>query len=238
MLSLPMKLAALSAVAIIVIGAAYAASLSLNSSTSDNPEVTPTPSPSPTMNPTSSATSTPKPTNTSAIITFTVKPTMVSHVYIDNNTRGELETTRYDLNIQITWDANQAPYVRYYEITPHYNGNPQPNQNLFSTGDFRTWNSTGYMAHFPLIENEIYFLGSGALTYPNPRNFLGPFDNNINWKRDGINGVVIAVITTEYEWKFADWNATPAQLEATEKAINDFAQSYFEGWTFTVKPVS
>jgi hypothetical protein len=116
--------------------------------------------------------------NESAIYTFIVKPTMVSNVFNTTNTRGEVDTTTYTLNIQITWDANQAPYVRYYEITPHFNGNSLPTQEILGSSgtDFRAWNST-YRGRSPWVENDVYYLGSGALTYPNPRNFLGIYQN-------------------------------------------------------------
>jgi hypothetical protein len=237
MISLPMKLAAIAVIAIAVIGTAYAANLVLNSSTTDNPETTP----NPTMTPTSSATSTPKPTNTSAIITFTVKPTIVSHTYLENNTRGEPESTRYDVNIQITWDKNQAPYVRYYEITPHYNGNLMPTQKIWGGAtEYREWGVKPWatLDKFPWVENEVYYIGPGDITYANPRNFITIYDNNLDWRAQGLHGVGVGGLSTTYDWVFDDSSATQADLEATERAMDEFAQNYFEGWTFTIKPVS
>jgi hypothetical protein len=247
MISLPVKLAAISAVAIIIIASAYAASLALNSPEENNMETTPSPSnsPSPTVSATSpSASKTPAPTqhNESAIYTFTVTPYITSYEsYWNSSTNGDLLETTYHITIQITWDKNQAPYVRYYEITPHFNGNSKPTQNIWGgSTEFREW---GIKPWAPVglsswVENEIYFIGSGALTYPNPANFRGIFDNSYDWQRDGLHGLVIGSMTTTYEWKFADSGATAADLEQTEKAMDAFAKSYFEGWTFTVKPVS
>jgi hypothetical protein len=45
-------------------------------------------------------------------------------------------------------------------------------------------------------------------------------------------------MTTTYDWVFDDAGATEADLAQTEQAMLKFAESYFEDWTFSVKPVS
>ncbi len=132
----------------------------------------------------------------------------------------------------------QKPYVRYYEITPHFNGNTKPTQNLLGSGDFREWGKVAWSPLQPYSnqENEIYFLGSGAYTYPNPDNYLGIFDNNLNWREQGLHGTVILSVNTFFEYPDRDFTAE--EIYNTEKAMREFTQSYIDGWTFTVKPVS
>lgn len=246
MISLPAKLAAISAVAIIIVAAVYVANLTLSSPVENNLDSTPLPSISlsptvSTFSPSASKTPAPTQNNQSAIYTFTVSPVITSYESYWNLSDTVILETTYHVNAQITWDKNLAPYVRYYEITPHFNGNTKPTQNIWGGAtEFREWGIKSWAPVGPSnwVENEIYFIGSGALTYPNPANFRGIFDNNLDWKKEGLHGLMIGSMTTTYEWKSDDFGATVADLEKTEKAMDEFAKSYFEGWTFTVKPVS
>lgn len=240
MLSNSAKLIVIATVAITIIAAAYVANLALNSPV--NPNI-PMPNPSSSPTPTVSAGS-PSPTkqNESAIYTFTVAPTITSYESYWNDTDfNKLFETTFHVNAQITWDKNQAPYVRYYEITPHFNGNTKPTQKIWGgTDEFRDWGVKSWVSleKSNWVENEIYFTGSGAINYPAPSNFVGTYDNNLNWNKEGLHGIVIGSMTTTYEWYSDDAGATEADLAKTEQAMLEFAESYFEGWTFTVKPVS
>ncbi len=91
------KIVLLSATTITIIVIVAAVGFSLNASS----EGTPTPSTTPTP-----AGSTPTPTqNQSAIITFTVKPTIVENeTYWRDN--GKLLETRFSVDAQITWDKS------------------------------------------------------------------------------------------------------------------------------------
>lgn len=240
MLSNIAKLAIIATIAATVIASVYAANLALTSSIDPNLAT-----PSPNNNPTTSASITPSPSppqNNSAIYTFTVTPTITSYEsYWNDSDSGKLYETTFHVNAVITWDKNQAPYVRYYEITPHFNGNTQPTQKIWGgTEDFRIWDlkSWATVDKSNWVENEIYFLGSGAINYPDPSHYAGIFDNNLDWKKEGLHGVVIGSMTTTYDWVFDDAGATEADLVKTEQAMLEFAESYFEGWTFYVKPVS
>jgi hypothetical protein len=238
MLSTSAKLAIIATIAIVIITSAYVANLSLSSSV-DPTLATPIPS----SNPSASVSTTPSPSptqNISAIYTFTVTPTITSYESYWNDSDKLYETT-FHVNAQITWDKNQAPYVRYYEITPHFNGNTKPTQKIWGgTEDFREWGVKSWASvdKSYWAENEIYFLGSGSINYPDPSHFAGIFDNNLNWREEGLHGVVIGSMTTTYDWYFGDAGATEADLAKTEQAMLEFAESYFDGWTFTVKPVS
>jgi hypothetical protein len=238
MLSNSAKLAVIATLAAAVIASVYVANLALTSPVDPN-LLTPQPSSSPSA--TVSSTPSPSPTqNNSAIYTFTVTPTITSYESYWNDS-GKLYETTFHVNVQITWDKNQAPYVRYYEITPHFNGNTKPTQNLWGgTAEFREWGlkSWASLEKSNWVENEIYFLGSGAINYPDPSHYVGIYDNNLNWTKEGLHGVVIGSMTTTYEWVFDDAGATEADLAKTEQAMLEFAESYFEGWTFSVKPVS
>jgi len=239
MLSAPAKLAIIATVAIVVIASAYVANLALNSSVDPN-LATPTPSSGVSANPSASKTPSPSQNNESAIITFTVTPTITSYESYWNDSKKLLQTT-FHVNAQITWDKNQAPYVRYYEITPHFNGNTQPTQNVWGgTAEFREWGikSWATLSKSNWVENEIYYLGPGSIDYPDPSHFVGIYDNNVEWKSQGLHGVVIGSMTTTYEWVSDDAGATTADLAKTEQAMLEFAQSYFKDWTFTVRPVS
>lgn len=235
MLGTSAKLALIATVAAAVIASVYVASLALTSPV-DPLASTPVPSIKP------SAVPSPTPKNESAIYTFTVTPTITSYESCWNNSdSGKLYETTFHVNAQITWDKNQAPYVRYYEITPHFNGNTQPTQKLWGgTAEFREWGikSWATLEKSNWVENEIYFSGSGAINYPDPSHFVGIYDNNLEWRDQGLHGLVIGSMTTTYDWVSDDADATAADLAKTEQAMLAYAKSYFEGWTFTVKPVS
>lgn len=130
MLSNIAKLAIIATIAATVIASVYVANLALTSSVDPNIAT-----PSPNNNPTTSASITPSPSppqNNSAIYTFTVTPTITSYEsYWNDSDSGKLYETTFHVNAVITWDKNQAPYVRYYEITPHFNGNTQPTQKIW-----------------------------------------------------------------------------------------------------------
>lgn len=238
MLNNSVKLAIIATIAVVVIASAYVANLVLTSPV-DPSLVTPSQGSNPSVS--ASASPSPSPTqNSSAIYTFTVKPTITSYESYWNDS-GKLYQTTFHVNVQITWDKNQAPYVRYYEITPHFNGNTKPTQKIWGgTSEFRDWGIKAWatLDKSNWVENQIYFLGSGSINYPDPSHYIGIFDNNNQWKEQGLHGVVIGSMTTTYEWYFDDAGATEADLAKTEQAMLQFAESYFDGWTFTVKPVS
>ncbi|XHH08110.1 MAG: hypothetical protein ACFCUE_11115 [Candidatus Bathyarchaeia archaeon] len=238
MISNSVKLAVIATLAAAIIASVYVANLALTSPVDPNLS-TPQPSNSPSA--TVSSTPSPSPTqNNSAIYTFTVTPTITSYESYWNDS-GKIYETNFHVNAEITWDKNQAPYVRYYEITPHFNGNTQPTQKMWGgTAEFREWGlkSWATLEKSNWVENEIYFLGSGAINYPDPSHYAGIFDDKLEWIEEGLHGVVIGSMKTTYDWYFDDAGATEGDLAKTEQAMLEYAQSYYEGWTFTVKPVS
>jgi hypothetical protein len=132
MLSNLAKLAIIATLAAVVIASVYVANLALTSPV-DPTLTTPMPSSSPSATVSTSASPSPSPTqNTSAIYTFTVTPTITSYESYWNDTDfNKLYETTFHVNAQITWDKNKAPYVRYYEITPHFNGNTKPTEKIW-----------------------------------------------------------------------------------------------------------
>lgn len=242
MLSTPAKLAIIATLAAAIIASVYVANLALTSPV-DPALTSPMPSSSPSATVSTYPSPSPSPTqNNSAIYTFTVTPTITSYESYWNDTDfNKLYETTFHVNAQITWDKNQAPYVRYYEITPHFNGNTKPTQKIWGgTEDFRIWGLKSWASVYEStwVENEIYFLGSGAINYLDPSHYAGLFDNYLDWNEQGLHGVVIGSMTTTYDWYFDDAGATEEDLAKTEQEMLEFAESYFEGWTFTVKPVS
>ncbi len=165
-----------------------------------------------------------------------MSPTITTY----ENNNGEEETS-FRVSIQVTWDKNQAPYVRYYEITPHFNGNTMPTQKLWGgSSEFREWGLKPWaeLRETNWKENEIYYLGPGNITYANPDNFIGIYDNNYDWQKEGLHGMGVGSLTTTFKWKLEDASATAGDLERTTQEMLEFAQSYYQGWTFTVRPVS
>ena len=176
--------------------------------------------------------------NNSAIITFEVAVQLFE--YETNHTalvgHPEKIDYAYHCGAYIAWAP--SPYVRYYEINIHYNGNSMHTQNLVGSCDYRQWGQ----AWCPLgpggwVEGTTQYLGN--LPVPDEREYIGIYNNyfeddttNILW---GKHGTYVFGLNTEFDHTEG---LTRGQMDAVEKEMYEFMASYVAGWTFTVKNVS
>lgn len=178
--------------------------------------------------------------NSSAIITFEV-PVQTFHYetnYIPSPTHPDRVDYRYYCGAYIAWDPQ--PYVRYYTVINHFNGNPKPKQAISQSCDYRDWGKEWC----PLLpygdpDNRTVFLGPPNQTpAPNHLDYVGLYTIgsylNGNPVIDGSkHGKFVFNIHTYFD---PIENLTRGQMVAVEKQMDEFLASYIEGWTYTVEP--
>ena len=178
--------------------------------------------------------------NNSAIITFEV-PVQTYH----NETNFTPWPDRpndvdyfYYSGAYISWDPQ--PYVRYYTVTNHFNGNPKPNQAISGSCDFRKWGieSCPFLT-YGRPDNRTVFLGPAEQTLnPNHLDYVGLYTIGSYASRfpeiDGSkHGMFVFNIATTFDMTE---HLTRGQMDAVEKEMDAFVTSYVEGWTYTVEP--
>jgi hypothetical protein len=172
--------------------------------------------------------------NNSAIITFEVAVTLFE--YETNHTAlvGHPEKIDYSYHCgaYIAWTP--SPYVRYYEINIHFNGNTKHSQNLVGSCDYRQWGQ----AWCPLgpsgwVEGTTQYLGN--LPVPDEREYIGIYNNDAYLIGADKHGTGVFSLSTEFDHAEG---LTRGQMDAAEKEMYEFMASYVDGWTFTIKNVS
>lgn len=176
--------------------------------------------------------------NNSAIITFEVAVQLFE--YETNHTalvgHPEKIDYSYTCGAYIAWTP--SPYVRYYEVNIHFNGNTKHSQNLWSPCDYRQWGQAWCPLGNPgWDDTTTSYLGN--LPVPNEREYIGIYNNyfendttNYLW---GKHGTGVFSLSTEFDYAEG---LTRGQMDAVEKEMYEFMASYVAGWTFTIKNVS
>jgi len=175
--------------------------------------------------------------NNSAIITFDVAVQLFE--YETNHTalvgHPEKIDYAYTCGAYIAWTP--SPYVRYYEVNIHFNGNTKHSQNLWSYCDYRQWGQTCPLDNPGWDDTTTSYLGN--LPVPNEREYLGIYNNYFEddtthylW---GKHGMGVFSVSTEFDYSEG---LTRGQMDAVEEEMYEFMASYVQGWTFTIKNVS
>lgn len=178
--------------------------------------------------------------NSSAIYTFEVP--VQTFYYETSNTAyyghpDELDYWYY-CGAYISWDPQ--PYVRYYAVTNHFNGNPKPKQAIYGGCDFRDWGKEWCpFVTYGDPDNKTVFIGPPNLTPAlNHLDYMGNytismvFGNHsvINSSKHGM-----WVLNMDTHFRFTE-HLTRAQMIAVERQMDTFLASYVQGWTYTVEP--
>jgi hypothetical protein len=178
--------------------------------------------------------------NNSAIITFEV-PVQTFH-HETNNTPDPYYPNRVDYfyysGAYISWDPQ--PYVRYYTVTNHFNGNSKPNQPIQGSCDYQDWGKEWCpLFTYPQPDNKILFLGPPEQT-PNPNHLdykgmytLGTYTSQFPEIDGSKHGMFVLNIYAQF---YNTEGLTRGQMDAIEKEMDAFVTSYVEGWTYTVEP--
>lgn len=177
--------------------------------------------------------------NSSAIITFEVPVQLFEYEssYAWPSHPQDVDYTYY-CGAYIAWEPQ--PYVRYYAVTTHYNGNPSHNQSIFSYCYYPDWGKT----ECPLLprsepDGKIVFLGPYELVpSPNPLDYYGLYTLSSYfdpiWGIDlNQHGMSVSSIDASFDY-YDGW--TRAQMDTIEKEAYEFLQKYVQGWTYTVEP--
>jgi hypothetical protein len=233
--------------------------------------VSPTPVPtdknSTTPSPKAASSSGPTPvaspkTNESAIITFEVPIQIFEDEYRvfsgyyagvkkDSPNAEEYYDYFFTCAGYIAWAP--MPYVRYYEVNPHYNGNTKQSEPLFNNGDYRTWGDpkvTGSALHeFKWPETSTVYIGPESISHMFGGAYKGLytalptyafFEGGVTkegptmWS-PALHGTPIIYVTTRFDHSE---KLTREQMNAVEIERRNFLKSYVQGWTFTIKNVS
>jgi hypothetical protein len=172
--------------------------------------------------------------NTSASITFEVPVQL--YQYETNNTPWPSYPDQIDYTYYcggyIAWDP--SPYVRYYELNIHYNGNTKPSQKIWTTCDYQEWGKPWCpLDTYKWDETTTKYLGKWPV--PDERNFLTIYDNSPDICGADKHGMTLANMYASFDHTDG---LTREQISAIEKEMYDFVTSYLQGWTFTIKNVS
>jgi hypothetical protein len=174
--------------------------------------------------------------NNSAVITFEV-PVQVhdkSLLYDDE------EEVYYSAGAYIAWSPE--PYVRYYELTIHFNGNePKPyawEKEYTEQGE--DWGNEPWAL---FVDNELLIIGDHEY-YPGHGRYLCDYDNFGGTNHfKGNHGTCLGTFdetfyTDKCRGCYLDSISTEKEIMDTEKEIRAFAEDYFRDWTVTVRPVT
>jgi hypothetical protein len=178
--------------------------------------------------------------NNSAIITFEVH--VQTYHYETNITLwpdhpDDIDYTYYS-GAYISWDPQ--PYVRYYTVTNHFNGNQKPFQTLSGSCEFRDWGKE-WCPRLPYADpdNMTVFLGPAELV-PNPNHLdyrglytIGSYLNGNPVVDGSKHGKLVYNIYDKFD---NTEHLTRGQINAVEQEMDAFVTSYIEGWTYTVEP--
>lgn len=174
--------------------------------------------------------------NSSAVITFEVPV----QVYDKSILSEDEEEVYYSAGGYIAWSPE--PYVRYYELTIHQNGNnPEPyawEKEFTEQGE--DWGNEPWVQ---FVDNELLIIGDPDY-YPGHGRYLCDYDNFGGTNHfEGNHGTILGLFKeTFYTEKcggcYLDSISTPKEILYTEKAIKTFAEDYFRDWTVTVRPVT
>ncbi len=172
--------------------------------------------------------------NTSASITFDVPVQL--YEYETNFTPWENYPDQIDYSFYcgayIAWDP--SPYVRYYELHIHFNGNPKPAQSIFSSCDYQEWGKA-WCTLYPYGWTETTTRYLGNLPVPDERGYIGTYDNARSIIGSDKHGMTLANLHSDFD--YVD-GYTRAQINDIEQEMREFVASYTAGWTYTVKNVS
>jgi hypothetical protein len=172
--------------------------------------------------------------NNSASITFEA-PVQI-YQFETNYTPWPTRPTEIDYSYHcggyIAWDP--SPYVRYYELNIHYNGNSIHTQNLVGSCDYRAWGAN-WCPLYPYVWDETTTKYIGGLPVPDEINFIGTFDNDKFAFGFDKHGTTVFNIYSDFDHSEG---LSRAQIDAVEKEMLEFTERYVAGWTFTVKNVS
>jgi hypothetical protein len=174
--------------------------------------------------------------NTSASITFEVPVQFYENetIYTPHPDSPEEIDVSYFCCAYIAWAP--SPYVRYYEVTVHYNNNNMHEQAVFSSCEYQDWGKTGCtLLPFGLPDGRTIFIGPGTITYPNMQDYAGTYDNSPNVFGADKHGITVCGLYTHYDHTDG---LTRGQIDAVEKEMYDFLTSFVQGWTYTIKNVS
>jgi hypothetical protein len=247
-------------IVVIVAAAAAAVALSQNSSpsritpNSPTPLVSTTPTALPVSTPTASPFSTTSPTpaptktNESATYSFEVRPEVKLVQTRSTMSGGDFNNTMVRAYAQFSWDATTHPYVRYYAITLHFNGNHLPTQSIFYREYWRAWNQSYSSPPVPFTqffqENTFYYLANDS-NVPNERNYITSPTNDI-YLGQGQHGW-LAFSVTDVFYDDPTYPASHAselgglnagQIQGYGNEMLNFVNKYVADWTLTVTPVS
>ncbi|HMA83227.1 MAG TPA: hypothetical protein VKP59_03265 [Candidatus Thermoplasmatota archaeon] len=175
-------------------------------------------------------------TNNSAVIAFEVPV----QLYDKSILSDDEEEVYYSAGAYIVWSPE--PYVRYYELTIHFNGNePEPYAwEKYYTQQGEDWGNDPWV---PYVDNELLIIGDSDY-YPGHGRYLGDYDNFGGTDHfEGNHGTIIGLFDENFYTDkcggcYLDSISTPKQILDTEKAIKAFAEDYFRDWTVTVRPVT
>jgi hypothetical protein len=252
---------------IAVVSVATIMAIALAATTQNNPsndlDISPTPSPTNFKPSGGSPTPTASPkTNESAIISFDVpiqifedEHKVFSGFYAGVTKDSPRADDYYDYHYTcigyIAWEPK--PYVRYYEINVHYNGNTKHSEPLYNGGDYRTWDDpgvTGSARHsFGLLENKTLYAGPESIEHMFGSSYVGQYTASPIWwvNDDGVekwgptvwspdmHGRQIIGVTTFFDHSE---KLTRAQMDAVEIEMRNFLTAYIQGWTFTIRNIS
>lgn len=175
--------------------------------------------------------------NSSAIITFEVPVQLVEWEDIFTWPSGEEDKTVYNCGAVCAWDPQ--PYVRYYAVTIHFNGNPSHSQPIVGSCDYRRWNTSSCrFLPYPDPDNKVVFLGPlDQIPGIDIQDHYGSYSLSLYIPKAGIDpskhGIGRFSMYTDF---YSDENLTRGEMDAIEDEMYAFTQSYVAGWTVTVQP--
>ncbi len=141
-------------------------------------------------------------------------------------------TTRFLYYAYVSWDL--SPWVRYYEIKFHFNGNEPEEFNGWGC----TWRERGsaYCGVGPiLLEDEITYYLAPSEMRGDFKDYLGLYDFNQKVIGEGKHGISFLNIHDDID---DDEELSLDSQNQIKNEIREFVQNYVKDWTATVRPVA
>ncbi len=174
--------------------------------------------------------------NHSAVYTFEVPAQVHDYTSIS----PDEEEINYGASAYAVWDPQ--PYVRYYELTIHFNGNP-PTPYAWEKEFTEQGEDWGNDPWVQFVDNELLIIGDYEY-YPGYGRYLTVYDNfggtSMFQGKHGtpLGGFKETFYTDKCGWCYLDSISTEKEIMDTEREIKAFAEEYFRDWTVTVRPVT
>jgi hypothetical protein len=173
--------------------------------------------------------------NNSSVYTFEVSLQSYEQSYISP---PDYDRETYSTGMFAVWDPQ--PYVRYYEVTVHFNGNEPEAYAWEKTWrqQGETWGNDPWVQY---VDNELFILCEEKY-YPGYGKYVGIF-NNYESKFPGkhamgFEGVHDLFYNEKCGGCYPDQISTSGEILEYKKQMKEFIEDYYQGWSVTVRAVT